>query len=177
MLSSLVALVTGCGDKKSEAPTSTAEADRKAKEAAALEAENNAPPAPKPPPKPPKSQAEVDLTFTGAFEKKLTGPIGVCGATFIEGRIQGGNYGIRTEDFEFQVLAVSDEELAKPGVVLNIKKPTRESFLLDRKDAANKIAIDVAKGATVDVRLASMTNKTTVRVTGTITCNPDYRTR
>jgi hypothetical protein len=153
-------VAAGCGDKKAEQ--------------AAIEAENNGPVSPKPPAKPSKFQAEVDLTFTGAIEKKLTGPIGICGATFIDGRLQGGNYGIRTDDFEFQVIAVTDEELTSPKSVLNTKGPDRKSFV--GRDTS-KISIDVAKGATIDVELKNIIGPETVKVTGTVTCGPDYRTQ
>jgi hypothetical protein len=172
MFALLSVLATGCGDKKTEpAATPTAEADRKK---AAIEAENRAPVPPAPPAQPSKFQAEVDLTFTGAIENKLTGPVGICGATFIDGRLQGGNYGIRTDDLEFQVIAATDEELTSPKSVLNTKGANRRSFAA--RDTS-KIIIDVAKGATIDVELKNIVGPETVKVTGTVTCGPDYRTR
>jgi hypothetical protein len=169
--------LAACGDKKTDpaAASSTAEDERKAAElAAAIEAENNAPRPPKPPPKPSKFEATVDLTFTGAIEQKFEGPVGICGATYYEGKLQGGNYGIRTDDFEFQIMAMTDDELAKPGLLLNAKNP-RRSFL-GRGDGKN-VQIDVDKGATVDAVLKDMESKDTIAVKGTISCGPDYRTR
>lgn len=174
ILAVAVVLATGCGDKKkseSAAASNTEAADK----AAAIEAENNAPVAPKAPPKPSKFQADVDLTFTGAIEKKLTGPVGICGATFHDGRLQGGNYGVRTDELEFHVTAMTDEELAKPGAILNIKGSDRKSFVA--RPGAGKTTIDVAKGATIDVELKNIVGPERVKVTGTVTCGPDYRTR
>ncbi|MDQ3365143.1 MAG: hypothetical protein M3680_06925 [Myxococcota bacterium] len=172
-------LVSGCKDEKPGAPPAAtadvAEAERKRAAQAALDAENTAPPPPRPPAKPSKFQAEVDLTFTGALEKKFTGPVGICGATFIDGRLQGGNYGIKTDELEFQIMALTDDELSKPGAWLNIAGPDRKSFVLRREPS--KITIDVVKGATFDVELKSIAGAETVKVTGTVTCGPDYRRR
>lgn len=172
LAASVLVLIAGCAEKKSEPRPTSAAAER---EAAAIAAENAAPPRPKPPAKPSKFEAVVDLTFTGAIENKIAGPVGICGATFLDGKLQGGNYGVRTDDFEFQIVALSDEELSTPSVILNVKGPERKSFV-GRKDVGT-VAIDVAKGATIDAELRNITGGDTVHVKGSVTCGPDYRTR
>lgn len=163
-------VLTGCGEKKTEPSTSSPEAER---QAAAIEAENKAPVAPKPAPKPSKFEATVDLTLTGAIDKKFQGAVGICGATFIDGRLQGGNYGVRTDELEFQILAMTDKDLAKPTLILNLHGKDRKSFV-GKSDGKN-VQIDVSKGATIDAVLKSMGGADTVKVTGSITCGPDYR--
>jgi hypothetical protein len=150
-----------------------AEAERKEAEAEAIAAENAAPPPPKKPATPSRFEATVDLTFSGALERKFTGPVGICGATFIDGKLQGGNYGVRNDDLEFQILAATNEELAAPTVLLNTKGEGRMSFV--RRPGQGSVTIDIERGATIDAELKNIVGPQTVRVTGSVTCGPNYR--
>lgn len=168
----IAALVVG-GCAKKESGPSAGEDQRKESEAAAIAAENAAPVPPKEPAGPPKNQATVDLTLSGAVERKLEGAIGTCGATRKDGKLQGGSYGVRSDDIELQVIALTDDELASPAVVLNLKGAERKSFA--RRPGQGTVTIDVKRGVTVDVELKEVVGASTVRVVGTVTCGPGYR--
>ncbi len=163
--------VAGCG-KKESAP-SAEEDQRKETEAAAIAAENAAPVPAKEAAGPPKNQGTVDLTLSGAVERKLEGAIGTCGATRRDGKLQGGSYGVRSDDVELQVIALTDDELASPAVVLNLKGAERKSF--GRRPGQGTVTVDVERGVTLDVELKEIVGTGMVRVVGTVTCQPGYR--
>jgi hypothetical protein len=115
------------------------------------------------------ARGTADLVLTGAITQELKGPIVTCGYTRLEGRDQGGTWAIRTEDFDFQIMATSDKDFAEPAAVLNARKPTRISYVFKRK--AGKVSAKSDRTvAEIDADLRNVVGKETVHVKGTMTC-------
>jgi hypothetical protein len=115
------------------------------------------------------STGTAELTFSGGVTQKLDGPLVVCGHTFIDGRHQGGTWAVRTDAFDFQIMATTDEEFAEPSVVLNAKQPARKSYVWKRKAGTVSAASDRTV-ASIDADLHEVVGAGTVHVTGKMTC-------
>jgi len=117
------------------------------------------------------SQGSAALKLTGAITKDLDGQIVTCGFTRLKGRDQGRTWAIRSEELDFQVFAMTDEELASPTVLLTVRKPARASYTF--KGTAGTV-----KGATdgtvteLDADLDGIVGKEVVHVKGSMTCPP-----
>lgn len=117
------------------------------------------------------SQGSAALKLTGAITKDLDGQIVTCGFTRLKGRDQGRTWGIRSEELDFQVIATTDEELASPAAILNVRQPARASYAFKRKAGT----VSGAKDGTVtelDADLHNVVGKEVVHVKGTMTCPP-----
>jgi len=115
------------------------------------------------------ARGTAELVLTGAITQELKGPIVTCGYTRLEGRDQGGTWAIHTEDFDFQIMATSDEDFAQPAAILNARKPTRISYVFKRK--AGKVSAKSDRTvAEIDADLQNVVGKETVHVKGTMTC-------
>ena len=165
-------VLAGCGKKQDEAPAKTAPAADEAARKAQLENENE--PLPKAPPQPPKGQATVDITLTGAIEKHVTGAVGMCGATQIQGRLQGASFQVNDDDFQLVVMATTDDELKEPKVIVNQNKPAHASYALVKVGGPG-LKLERDKGAEVDVDVSNVVKrndpKQRIHIKGTITCN------
>ncbi len=126
----------------------------------------------RPPPgaAPAPAKGTADLTFTGAVEEKLEGPIVTCGFTRLDGKDQGGTWRVDAGDFTFQIMALTDEELDSPKVIMNVTKPERASYAA-RSSAKVKTARDRTV-AEIDAELKNIVGAQTVHVKGTMTCPP-----
>jgi hypothetical protein len=113
----------------------------------------------------------ASLVFSGDIAKELSGPVVTCGYTRLDGRSQGGTWAIQTEDFDFQIIALTDEELASPSVILNAKRPAAVSYVYKRRGGKVKAASDRTV-AEIDVDLQNVVGRQTVHVKGTLTCPP-----
>jgi hypothetical protein len=116
-------------------------------------------------------EGTADLVLTGAIERELKGTIVTCGYTRLDGRDQGGTWAIRSDEFDFQIMATSDEDFAEPAALLNAKQPVRMSFVFKRKNGTVKAARDRTL-AEIDADLHHVVGTEKVHVKGTMTCPP-----
>lgn len=139
-------------------------------------ASTSAPPAAAPPaePRPERaaaSQGTAALKLTGALTKELEGQIVTCGFTRLKGRDQGRTWSIRSEELDLQVMATTDEELASPAAILNVRQPARANYVFKRK--AGKVSgTEDGTVTELDADLHPLMGKDVVHVKGTMTCPP-----
>lgn len=117
------------------------------------------------------SQGSAALKLTGAITKDLEGQIVTCGFTRLKGRDQGRTWAIRSEELDLQVMATTDEELASPAAILNVRKPSPANYVFKRKAGKVSGASD-GTVTEVDADLHSIVGKEVVHVKGTMTCPP-----
>lgn len=170
----LSATVSCDSEPRADADGSTkgdAEASAKAEPKPEAEAQADADANAKPAPSDLGSKGEADLKLTGAVELALTGEIARCGATFIDGALRGGSWGITTDALTFQIIATSEEELDDPKVVLNLRKPERKSYVLAK---GGKVVTPRDRTvAELDTDLRNIVDKgDVIHVAGKITCPP-----
>jgi uncharacterized low-complexity protein len=120
---------------------------------------------------PTPGDGDADVKITGAIETTLTGKIVRCGTTRMEGRLQGGSWRIDDEGIDVAVLALTDEELESPKLVVNVKKPERKSYV---PVPGGKLT--TAKDRTVaeiDMDMRNIVSKDDrIHVSGKLTCPP-----
>lgn len=144
--------------------------------AASTPAPASAPPVTAPPAEPraeraAASQGTAALKLTGALTKDLEGQIVTCGFTRLKGRDQGRTWSIRSEELDLQVMATSDEELASPAAILNVRQPVRAHYVFKRK--AGKVSgTEDGTVTELDADLHHLMGKEVVHVKGTMTCPP-----
>ena len=117
------------------------------------------------------SQGSASLKLTGAITKDLDGPIVTCGFTRVKGREQGRTWGIRSDELDFQVMATTDEELAAPAAILNVRKPTAAHYVFKRKAGEVSGSSD-GTVTEIDADLHQIVGKEVVHVKGSMTCPP-----
>lgn len=117
------------------------------------------------------AQGSAQLKLTGAITKDLRGQIVTCGFTRLDGRAQGGTWAIRSDELDFQIIALTDEELDAPAATLNARQPARISYVFKRK-AGKVTAAKDRTVAEIDADLHNVVGPETVHVKGTMTCPP-----
>lgn len=118
---------------------------------------------------PPAREGSADLVFTGALEATATGQVVACGYTSTKGTKDGGTWRVETDAFTFQLMAVTNEELEHPAVILNQRTPTRTSYVWKRKAGTARGAANRTV-ATIDADLSAIGSTEMVHVKGTMTC-------
>jgi hypothetical protein len=113
----------------------------------------------------------AELVLSGEINQELKGSIVTCGYTRLEGRDQGGTWALRTDDFDFQIMATGDVDFANPVAILNAKKPKRISYVFKRK-AGKVTAASDRTVAEIDAELQNVVGKEKVHVKGRMTCPP-----
>jgi hypothetical protein len=120
---------------------------------------------------PTPGDGDADVKITGAIETTLAGKIVRCGTTRMEGRLQGGSWRVDDDAIDVAVLALTDEELESPKLVVNVKKPERKSYV---PVPGGKLT--TAKDRTVaeiDMDMRNIVSKDDrIHVSGKMTCPP-----
>lgn len=111
-----------------------------------------------------------DLTLTGAMRRELRGAKVLCGSMRREGRNVGGSWVLSTDELLLRIVAMTDEELAKPTVALQGWPPARWTYVIDR-DATVGVARDRTM-AQLDADFHEAGGTRSVRVKGTLKCPP-----
>jgi len=171
----VVIALCACSEKKQEAKPEPAPPAPPSNPQARVDKAPKLPPPTSPTvanPSAPRGEGTADVDMSGALEKRLDGAKAVCAKTVLPGHAkpQGMSIRVDTGDFTLTILAVTEEELADPKMILNITKPVPKSFA--KPVRAGLIRFETDSKATIDVELRAAEGKETVRVKGTIECQP-----
>ena len=108
------------------------------------------------------------LTLSGAHADAHGRDRG-CGFTRREGKDQGATWAIDSDDLAFSIAIHDDAAWDQPTPVLNVRKPTRASYMYRPGTRTVKVAKDLTV-AEIDADLKSMDGGAVVHVLGTMTC-------